>query len=234
MPLGCALGEHRGFHVNESLRVHVPTHAGRSPVPQEDVLLQTRPAEIEVSVLEPQRVIDLDTVFDNERGSGGFVEDRHLMGDNLHVTGEHARIAHLFGAHGEQPGHCDAVLGPQRVGHGMCLRLVFRVAHDLGDPGAVAYVDENEAAEVPPALHPAEQGHRGVLRDMVDLAAVVGPLQIVHAARHARSPLLSARIAVISSTTAALLTLTWVAIFMSRTVRVAAFTSSSPRMAHRG
>jgi hypothetical protein len=58
------------------------------------------------------------------------------------------------------------------------LGIDFRVEHHLGDPLAVAEIDENDPAVVAPALDPAHEHHFTVNVRSGELVAVVGPAHI--------------------------------------------------------
>ncbi len=147
-------------------------------MPLDEVFLQIGAAQVEVAVFQAQIFLDAGFPLDGERRGLAFGEDAQFCHGNLHVPGRQVRVfrgalphgssrrQHVFGAHAG----CFPEHGP--VG--------LLVEGELHNAGAVAQVDENQAAEVALALRPSAHGHflPGVRAPQG--AAVPGPLQAVH------------------------------------------------------
>ncbi len=142
-------------------------------------------------MLEALLLLGVDLVLDLERRRLALVEDGGLFDEELDRARRqvgvalglllavlrlvHAAVAHLAA-------HADHPLGAQLVGEAVDLGL--RVEDELGDSVAVAEIDEEEAAHVAAALHPAEE--HGLLADVsfAQGAAGVGSLELVDETRH--------------------------------------------------
>ncbi|MDF1523953.1 MAG: hypothetical protein P1P87_14205, partial [Trueperaceae bacterium] len=75
---------------------------------------------------------DVDVLVDRERERRGGVEDLHLGGDHLDVTGGEVRVLVALRPGGDLTGDLDAVLRPQLVGH------LLVAHHDLDDTAGLA------------------------------------------------------------------------------------------------
>ena len=75
---GRGLGQDRRLDLVEALLVEVPAQRHRDAVPQADVVLQLRPAQVEIAVLQPRLFRDVLVLGDRERRRLGLVEDPHF------------------------------------------------------------------------------------------------------------------------------------------------------------
>ena len=157
--------EDRRLDFPESLRVEKLADAQRDAMAQPDVLLHARAPQVEVPVAEADLLGHGSLVRDRKWRRLRLGEHSDLAGEHFHLACCELRIDRVLGATLYDAGHTDDVLRPQPLRHGH-QRLV--VAHDdLRQAGAIADVDEGDAAKVAHAVHPPKQ-HR--------LAAdIVGP-----------------------------------------------------------
>ena len=98
-----------------------------------------------------------------------------LAGRELGVDGAHhlpLLLAELLAARAHRAAHADDPLGPHGLGEVVRLAGGLGVEDDLGEPVAVAQVDEDDVAVIAPARDPAEED---------DLLADVGRAQIAAA-----------------------------------------------------
>ena len=85
-----------------------------------------------------------------------FVEQKQFAGNHFDLAGRHVGIFQARAAAADAPLHGDDVLRPRGVGLGVggCDLLID---DHLRDAGAVAQVEEDEAAVVAAAVDPAHQ-----------------------------------------------------------------------------
>ena len=141
----------------ESLLVEISARRQRHAVAQRQVLLKRRAAEIEVPVLEPRLFGDGRVLVDRERRGLRFVEDVEPVYHDVDLAGRQFRVDRLGRAgfhpavHRKHEFRTDARGGAGRGRAG---------AHEhLRQPVAIPQIEEREAAEVPDAMHPAQQDH---------------------------------------------------------------------------
>jgi hypothetical protein len=178
------LRQDRRLDFPEAVGVEVLPDCDRDAVPQADVVLQARPAQIEVAVLEADVFRNRAIFGDLERRRPGFVEQADLARQDLDLAGGQFRVDRLGRAalhHARDPNH---ELGAEPLGDGH-QRVVF-ADHDLRDARAIADVEEGDAAQVADAVHPAKDDD--ALADIVvaQRAAGVGSLQISEMLCHER------------------------------------------------
>ncbi len=152
---GRRLGQNRRLDFPEAVGIEILPHRHRDPVPQADVVLQTRPAQIEITVSEPRFLRDRGLLRDLKRRRLRLVEDPDLAREDFDVAGRQLRIDRVFGAPLDDAADADDELGPQFL-RGRHQRFVL-ADDDLGHAGAIADVDERDAAEIADAVHPSEQ-----------------------------------------------------------------------------
>ena len=141
------------------LRVEVLPRGGGDPAPQDDVALNLRSPQIEVPVLQPDVFRDLLARIEREGGRFRFVEDFQRIDHHLDLAGGQLRVFHSLRAFANRSFNGEDVFAADAVGLLMGIGLGLRVEDDLDDAFAVAQVDEDDAAVVAAAMHPAHQDH---------------------------------------------------------------------------
>ena len=131
-------------------------------MPQADLALHLRPAQVEVAVFETQLLGGLRGIGDDERRHFGRGEHLEGLGFDLDLAGRDVPVDRLAPA--DAPAHADDELVAQLLGLFHQLRVVG-AEDDLGQAGAVADVDENKMAHVAGLVDPAAED---------DFAALVG------------------------------------------------------------
>ena len=95
-------------------------------------------------------------------GNGGvfasFNSRRSVRRDELDFAGGHVGVGEAFAAGADLAGDGDDVLGAGGFGLEVAGGAGLLVDDDLGNAGAVAEVDEDEAAVVAAAVDPAHEG----------------------------------------------------------------------------
>jgi hypothetical protein len=151
-------------------------------VAQADVVLQPRPPEIQVAVAEPQFLRHRRLLRDLERGVLRLVEHANLARQHFHLAGGDLRVDGVVGPPLDAADDADDIFRAQTLG-GRHQRIVVP-DDDLGDPRTVADVDEGDAAEIPDAMHPAQQ--RRIRADIIRPkgAAGVSPSEVAEMFSH--------------------------------------------------
>jgi hypothetical protein len=116
------------------VRVEVAANGHRDAVAQADVVLQARPAQVQIAITQPH-VLGHRRVFgDLERRGLRFVEHADLAREDLDVAGRELRVDRVFGSALNGSGDADDELGAQPLGRGH-QRVVF-ADDDLRHAGA--------------------------------------------------------------------------------------------------
>ena len=154
-PFGRGLGQDWRFDFVEALLVEVFAQRDRDAMAQRQVVLELRPAQIEIAVLQP-RLFRHVLVFGNrERRRLRLVQDPHFPRAHFHFTARQRQVHRVRRAALHLAEDGDDKLRTQR------LRLVQqrRVAFDnhLRQAVAVADVEKHQRTHVADAVHPAEQ-----------------------------------------------------------------------------
>jgi hypothetical protein len=146
-------------------------------VAQQDLVTHPLPAQVEVTVLQAQRLVHGPVAFDLEGRRLGGVEDLEPSSLDLYRSCRQVGVlvtlwtAYHFALYGDGP------LGPESLGRGEYLGP-FRVEHDLCDAPTVAQVDEDQTPVVPASVYPACEPDlfSGVV--FAELACAVGPVRV--------------------------------------------------------
>ena len=148
--LGRAFEQHRRLDFDEFMRVHVSVDRLHYAMAQLERLGHLRPAEVEVSILQPQRFVRIDLVHDLERRRFGLGDDLHLVSHHLHLAGGHLGVLGSCGSAGNLASDADDIFVSDEG-------LGLRSDHDLDGAPAIPHVEEGDAAVVATARDPAVQ-----------------------------------------------------------------------------
>ena len=169
---GRALGEHGCFDVDEAVLVQKLAHGHRHAVAQHEVALHHGAAQIQHAVRQARGLAQV-LVVKLEGRRDGRVEHFQLVAQHFHLAAFEAVVRGAFRAGTHQACDLHAELVAQvfrRFEHGGAVG----VANHLHIAFAVAQVDEDHAAVVAPAVHPAAQGYGLAVQRLGHEAAVVG------------------------------------------------------------
>ena len=156
--LGRGLREDRRFHLGEAAFVHVTADRREHLCAHAQVLLHAGLAQVEVAVLEANEFVLIGVVVDVDGRRGRSIEERRLFRDHFDLAGLELVGYVLFGAQRHFARDRHNVLAAQALAHGEGFRVAgFGAEDDLHKTRAVAQPDEDHAAEVAGALHPAVQ-----------------------------------------------------------------------------
>ena len=159
---GRRLRQNRRLDLPEAFGVEILADRQRDAMPQAQVVLQARAAQIEIAIAQPHVFADRRLVGDRELRRLRLVQQPDLRGDDLDLAGIELRVHRVGVATAHRAADGDDVLGAQLLG-GRHQRAVVR-HHHLREPVPIAHVEEQEAAEIADAMDPAEQDGVGVRR----------------------------------------------------------------------
>ena len=137
------------------------------------------PADVEIAVLEPQRLVDRRVrLVDVERRRLRLGQDLDLGRAELDVARRQLRVLRARQALRDlRRGPSRTNSGRMRLGHLVRIRRVGpRIDDDLGDAVAVAQVQEDELAVVAPPVDPAGQAGLGTRVGRPQFPVRVGPV----------------------------------------------------------
>ncbi len=152
---GRGLRQHRRFDLEKALLVEVLPDVHRDAVPQREIVLHARPPQIEIAILQARVFGDRRLVRDRKGRGLRVVQHTDLVRTNLDRAGADFRVHGLGRARLDVPEDRDHILGPESSG-ARDERLVV-ADDDLRHAVTVANIDEQERAEIPKTVHPAEQ-----------------------------------------------------------------------------
>jgi hypothetical protein len=123
-------------------------------VTHRQVALHPRPAQVQVAVAQPDVLVGLLFRRDDERRCLRAVEDFEFCRGQLDLTGRQLRIvgARRTAVHGAAHAHDVFAAQGLRQREDGGLR---RIERHLGEAGAIAHVDEDQAAVIAPAMNPS-------------------------------------------------------------------------------
>jgi len=138
--LGAALRDERGLDVDEPLVVEPLLHRRHQLRAKREHRERLRLPEVERTVVEPGREVDLDVLRDLERERGvGLVDDFVFGGRDFDAAGRLVALQRL-------PDDADDVLGAGVLNGLEQLRLALLFEDDLDESLAVAHDEEDEAS----------------------------------------------------------------------------------------
>src|SRR4051812_16377086 len=169
------LEEDRRLDLEEAAALHRPPDRRDHRAAKADVALHPRAAQIEPTVAETQRLVDVLLVeLEGQRRRGG--DDLQGVDLELDLAGGDVRVDRLGRTRDDLSLRAEHELVPDRVAGLRGFGRALGVEHELADAGPVTEIDEDERAVVPTRIGPASQGESP--------ADVLGP----HLAAHQIAP----------------------------------------------
>ncbi len=143
----------------------------KDPVPRAKAALNLGPPQIQVAVAEPQLFggqLFVGAVGHRDGRGLGRRQQRQLARSDFDRAGGQVGVHGVIGARHDVTLHRDDRLGAEAPRPLPTVGVqLLRTAGDLHRAGEVAEIDEDEAAQIAPPVHPAGQAHT--------LAHVLGP-----------------------------------------------------------
>ena len=160
-PLGRALGQDGRLHLDERLAIQVVADGLGDLVPQHEVVLHLRTAQVQIAIGQAQVLGHLRRllILQRERDGLGAVQDRDAMCPHLDAAGGQLAVHHLGRPLAHRALDPDHPLAAAGLGEAPRLGAILGIKQDLGQPVAVAQVNEDDAAVVAHGVHPAAEGH---------------------------------------------------------------------------
>ena len=154
--LGGGAGHEGRLDFEEALGDEVVADGHGDAAAQREVRLHLSAAQVEVAVLQAHLFVG-DGVFGGREGRRlGLVEQQQFAGDDLDLAGGHVGVFEARAAAADVSLDGDDVLRTRGVGFGVG-GFDLLVDDDLRDAGAVAQIEEDEAAVVAAAVDPAHE-----------------------------------------------------------------------------
>ena len=174
--LGSAAAQDGRLDLEEALLAQDVAHELAKAVADDEDPLHVGPAEVKEAILQPQLLVGLGPVHLEGRRGRGVVEHQ-LGGPDLDRAGLELEVLLAGKPVGDDPLDPDHVLITEVARSGLQRGAGVGLEDHLGDPVAVAQVDEDQPAEIAPGVHPAVE-HNG-MPDMIlrQISAGVSPFQ---------------------------------------------------------
>ena len=152
--------EERRLHLQEAVTMEIVARRPGDRVADGEVAVHGRPSEVEIPVRQPRQLVDLGVVLDGERQRPGLVEDADVAHLDLDLAGGQLGVLRAGRAAADDPANREHEFAADGLGPGVSVGTAARIEDTLREPGAVAQVDEDEAAMIAPAMRPSHQRHR--------------------------------------------------------------------------
>ncbi len=154
-----ALEECWRLHLDELLRVKVVADRLRRAMPHFQVAAHLRPAQVQVTVGEPQVLVHLvaPDVVQRERRRFGNVVDIQRAGHDLDLARREVLVVRALRPAHDLAGDADDRLRLQVLQLLGQFRVIVRLELDLRDAAAVTEVDKDDAALIADRVDPPEE-----------------------------------------------------------------------------
>ncbi len=166
-PFGRACGQHGRFHLHKPARIEKLPHALKNTMPQQQIILHRRTADIQIPVLHAQILGNIfrargfparhhRLVGDDKRQRIGFGKNRHPVDKNFQLSRFDVWIFRAFHSFSGRARYRNTVFGTQR-----CRSLTdsrrcdIRTENNLDNAAAVAQMNKQQAAVIAVGVHPA-------------------------------------------------------------------------------
>jgi hypothetical protein len=134
------------------------SHRQTNPVPQPEVPLHDRSAEVEVPVAQSEVFTRVRVIRHPERRCLRFAQDVNRRADHLDITCQKFGIDCIFGSRPYDAFNTDDKFVSQIASRIVRMGRFLRAEHRLDDPRIVAQIDKDHPAMVAESVHPAVQG----------------------------------------------------------------------------
>ena len=126
-------------------------------MPEDQVFLQTRAAQVQIAIAQSRVFMGIDLVFDEEGRVFGTIQNLELEDLDLNLS-----CRDLFILHPLRPGLDLSMdgqhpLSAEFLAQLMDLGINFRIEDDLGDSLAVSEIDKDQSTMIAPRGDPAHE-----------------------------------------------------------------------------
>ena len=182
-PLRRALHQHGGFDLIEAARIQEISHKLHDPMAKGQNMLHAFPSEIEVAILEAERLVLAAITADQERWQLGAVEQPGVMDLHLDGAGGKVGVGHARGACLHASGHLQHVLATGLIERRACLGVRRGIGYQLRDAVAVAQIDKQHRSVVAATMHPPRQRHLQAAMLAAELSTGMGSKHAIPSVR---------------------------------------------------
>ncbi|ODN68881.1 hypothetical protein A6302_03806 [Methylobrevis pamukkalensis] len=172
--LGAGGGENRRRVFGEADAVHLAAHRGDDLGALDDVGVQRLAAQVEEAVAQARVFRIVRLAEHRQRQLARLAQHLDLADEHLDAAGGEVGVDRLGRTHLHVAVDADHPFGAHQLGLSEGRRI--RVDHALGDAVVVAQVDEQQAAMVAHAVHPARQAHGRARVAVPQFSAGVAPI----------------------------------------------------------
>ncbi len=158
--LGRGLGQDRRLDLDEAEARQRLAQRAPEPVAQAERALERRAPEVVDPMAQAHRLVHVRLVLDREGRRRGDVQQAELARRDLHLAGGQVRVHGLGRTPLDDAAHEHDELGAQVLGTRVALGFDVGPEHDLHEARGIAQIDEDHAAVVAPAVHPARDDDR--------------------------------------------------------------------------
>lgn len=164
--------EDRGLDVEEAVVVQVAANAAGDARTQLQLGGHLRTTQVDEAVAQAGFLAHIGIFIQRERRSLGLVQHFQFVAQYLDGARRHVRVARAFRAQAHLAGDLHHELAAHPVGLGEGFRTV-RIEHHLGQPLAIAHIEEDHSTMVAAAVNPTAKGDFLAVQALVQLAAIV-------------------------------------------------------------
>ena len=155
-----ALGENRGFDLEEILLIEVFTREKRDLMAHDEVFLHRWAAQIEITILQPQKLVCFAVVGDFKRCGFALAENLKLAHEHFQLAGWHVFVDHVTCSKHDFAAHSKHVFRADRAGTRK-VRLAERIAveDDLHQSCTVSELHKHQRTEIAPHVCPTHEDY---------------------------------------------------------------------------
>ncbi len=158
-PLGRRFDQARRFDFEKITLVEEVPNRLDDLVADRQVVLKARAPQVEIAMLQAQRLVDVGLDVNGKGWDERTVEDGYALGRDLDLAGSELRVLGSRRAAPHDAANAHDVLVSDGFGDRERVALQ-RIEDRLRDPVAVAHVDEDQPAVIAPPIHPAFEKDR--------------------------------------------------------------------------
>jgi hypothetical protein len=172
-PFGGAAGKKGGLDFEKTLIHEIGPCSSHHLMPLDQPLMHGTTAQIEITILQPNRFPRVDFILDGKGEGLGLIENFDCVRHHLIITGWDLFVDGILRPVATLSQHRDDIFIFQGMCQDMGFRGNIRVENYLGDAAMIPKIDKNNAAVVPPRLDPPHKSYLFIKGVFADNAAEV-------------------------------------------------------------
>src|SRR5215472_466422 len=174
--------EQRRFNLEKAKLVERLANLKDDAVPQLDVAVQLRAAQVEIAVAQTRFLSRRGLFLNLKRRCLRVIQNVQPGREHFHFARRNFRICFQPPDNASFYGHYE--LRAQLFGLAMRLSGLLLVEYNLREASPVAQIDEDQLAQIAPPLHPAHEHSVFVRVRRAEIAAVLRSLQVPESIKH--------------------------------------------------